>query len=90
MIAIQVARIVAAFVIYLEAPKDDDLKEDDAVEMMEYLGSLMDGFDEPFLRELIAAFALIATEYHGEAADLVRNIPDDFGLTDTFAPGGSA
>lgn len=87
MIAIQVARIVACFVLYLDQPIDDGIKEDDAVEMMEYLGSLLDGFEKSFLRELVDAFPIVAGGYEGDAAVMVRDIPYAFYLEETLAEG---
>ncbi|MEG3125006.1 hypothetical protein [Sphingomonas sp. GB1N7] len=85
MIATQVARIIASFVMFLELTDDDKLDPDEAVEMMEYIGSQLDALDKPFLRELVDAFPVIALEYVGEAQQLVRDIPHSFYLEETLA-----
>lgn len=85
MIAFQVARIIADFMIFLNFTDENNLNPDDAVEMMELLGSRVEGMDKRFLRELVDAFAVIAVEYSGEAQSLVRDIPYSFYLEETLA-----
>jgi hypothetical protein len=85
MIALQVARIIADFVLFLNFTDEEKLNLDEAVEMMEFLGSRLDNLDKGFLRELVDAFAVIATEYSGPAQELVQDIPYSFYLEETLA-----
>jgi len=85
MIALQVARIVADFMIFLNFTDEENLNLDDAVEMMELLGSRVENMDKRFLRELVDAFAMIATEYSGQAQQMVRDIPFSFYLEEALA-----
>lgn len=85
MIAIQVARIIARFVIFADLTDEDALDPDAAAEMMEVLGAQLEALDKGFLRELVDAFAVIAAEYSGEAQEVVRNIPYGFYLEETLA-----
>jgi len=85
MIAIQVARIIADFILFLDLTDDDKLDPDAAVQMMEWLGSRLDALDKGFLRQLVDAFAVIAPEYSGESQKLVRDIANDFYLEETLA-----
>lgn len=85
MIATQIARIIADFFLFLEVTDDEILDPDAAVEMMEWMGSRLDGLDKDFLRQLVDAFAVIAPEYGGESQQLVRDIPHSFYLEETLA-----
>ncbi|KQS03232.1 hypothetical protein ASG11_02295 [Sphingomonas sp. Leaf357] len=85
MIATQIARIIASFVVFLDLADDEKLDADDAVEIMEYIGSQLDALDKTFLRELVDAFPVVALEYSGEAQELVRDIPYSFYLEETLA-----
>lgn len=85
MIAIQIARIIAEFAIFLELTDDDILDPDVAVKMLEALGPDLQELDKGFLRELIDAFAVIAPEYTREAQRLVRNMAHDFYLEEALA-----
>lgn len=85
MIAIQVARIIARFVIFADLTDEDVLNPDAAVEMMEVLGAQLEALDKGFLRELVDAFAVIAAEYSGEAQEVVRNIAYSFYLEEALA-----
>jgi hypothetical protein len=85
MIATQIARIIADFVLFLEMTDDEILNPDEAVEMMELLGNRLDELDKGFLRQLVDAFAAIAPEYSGESEKLVRDIPYGFYLEETLA-----
>jgi len=87
MIAMQVARIVAGVVLFLELTYDEILDPDAAVEMMEWLGSRLDALDKEFLRQLVDAFAVIAPEYDVESQKLVRDIPYMFYLEEELAAG---
>ncbi|QQV77136.1 hypothetical protein H5J25_17660 [Sphingomonas aliaeris] len=85
MIAVQVARIIAVFVVFCSVTDDELLDPDESCEIMEYLGHLLLLLDKPFLRELIDAFSIVASEYTGESHDIVRNIPLDFYLEEELA-----
>ncbi|MDO6413992.1 hypothetical protein Q4F19_06325 [Sphingomonas sp. BIUV-7] len=85
MIAMQVARIIANFVVFFELADDDIVDPDTAVKMMEDLGSGLDTLDKGFLRELVDAFAVIAEENSGEVQEVIRNIPYSFYLEEELA-----
>ncbi|MDF0545635.1 hypothetical protein PX699_25055 [Sphingobium sp. H39-3-25] len=85
MIATQIARIIADFILFLDINEDETIDADGAVEMMEWLGSRLDALDKRFLRELVDAFAAIAPEYSGESQKLVRDIPYGFYLEEALA-----
>ena len=78
MIANQVAHIIADYVVFLELIDEDELNPDTAVKMMEALADQLENLDKGFLRDLVDAFAAIATDYSGEAQAVVRNIADSF------------
>lgn len=85
MIATQVARIIADFILFLDTTDDEILDPDAAVEMMEWLSHRLEGFDKDFLRQLVDAFAVIAPEYSGDSQNLVRDIPFNFYLEEELA-----
>ncbi|UYY58617.1 hypothetical protein [Sphingomonas sp. S2-65] len=85
MIALQIAQIIADFVVFLELTDDDVLDPDDAVEMMEVLAGDLQALDKGFLRELIDAFAVVAGECSGEVQEVVRNIAYYFYLEEELA-----
>jgi len=85
MIAIQVARIIAHFSLFLDLTDDDTLDPDEAVQMMEMLGADLQALDKAFLREVIDAFAIIAPEFSGVAEHLVRDIPYHYYLEEQLA-----
>jgi len=85
MVAEQVARIIADFLLFLDFEEDQVIDADDAVTMTEWVGSRLDALDKDFLRQLVDAFAVIAPEYSGESQKLVRDIPSDFYLEETLA-----
>ncbi|HEX7871684.1 MAG TPA: hypothetical protein VF475_02155 [Sphingobium sp.] len=85
MIATQIARIIADFVLFLDLDEDGTIDADRAVEMMEWLSHRLEGFDKDFLRQLIDSFAVIAPEYSGDSQNLVRDIPYSFYLEEELA-----
>lgn len=85
MIAMQVARIIAEYVVFLELTDEEALNLDTAVEASEVLGAQLEALDKVFLRELVDAFAVIAGEYGGNAEEVVRNISYGFYLEETLA-----
>lgn len=85
MIATQIARIIADFILFLDTTDDEILDPDAAVEMMEWLSHRFEGIEKGFLRELVDAFAVIASEYSGDSQNLVRDIPFSFYLEEELA-----
>ncbi|KTT68977.1 hypothetical protein [Sphingomonas endophytica] len=85
MIAMQVASLIAEYVVFLELTDEDELNPDTAVKMMEALGGHLEEFDKDFLRELVDAFPVIAEAYSGEAQEVVRNITYGFYLEEALA-----
>lgn len=85
MIAEQIARMIADFVVFLSLTDEDELSLDTSVEMMENLAGRLEELDKEFLRELVDAFAVIAEEYSGEAKEVVRNIAHSFYLEEALA-----
>jgi hypothetical protein len=85
MIATQIARIIANFILFLDLTDDETLDPDAAVEMMEGIAGDLQSLDKGFLRELVDAFAVIAPEYGGESQKLVRDIPYGFYLEEALA-----
>jgi hypothetical protein len=85
MIAKQVARIIAEYVVFLELTDEEELNLDTAVEASEVLGAQLEALDKGFLRELVDAFAVIAAEYSGDAHEVVRNIAYGFYLEAALA-----
>lgn len=82
-VTLQIARIIADFVVFLELSDDEILDPDMAVKMMEGLD--LEVLDKPLLRELIDAFDAIAPEYNGEAQHVVRSIAHGFYLEEALA-----
>ncbi len=74
MIAVQFARFLANFIVFLELTDEEALDLDEAVEIEEFMGSRLEELDKAFLRELVDAFQLIAPEYDRAAQQLVRDI----------------
>lgn len=85
MIAIPVARMIANLVIILECSSEEQIDPDYAVDCLDAIGPQFRYFENPFLRELIDAFAIIAPEYKGLEQDIVRSIPESFWLEDQLA-----
>ena len=77
MIALQVARIFASMLNFLEGNNDEPIDADDAVQMIEWMVHLMQELDKDFLRELIDAFPIVALEFPEERQESVRNISRD-------------
>jgi hypothetical protein len=85
MIAMQVASLIAEYVVFLSLTDEEELNLDTAVKMMESLADHLEEMDKGFLRELVDAFAIIAAEYSGEAQEVVRDIPYSFYLEEALA-----
>ncbi|MES2336520.1 MAG: hypothetical protein V4537_00300 [Pseudomonadota bacterium] len=85
MISLQIARMIAHFSLFLDQTDDNILDPDAAVQAMEQMSSDLQALDKPFLRELVDAFAVIAAEYEGDTAQLVRDIPGNYYLEETLA-----
>jgi hypothetical protein len=87
MIAIQVARIVASFIVFLDLTDEADLNLNSAVQMMEEITGDLQALDKAFLRELVDAFPIVAEEYSGEAKARVLDIPYSYYLEEELAEG---
>ncbi|MCW2410554.1 MULTISPECIES: hypothetical protein [unclassified Sphingobium] len=87
MIVEQIARIVADFFLFLNMTDEELLDLDVSVLMMEDMAARLQDLDKAFLRELVDAFPVIASEYSGEAHKLVLDIPYSFYLEETLAAG---
>ena len=87
MSVLGVARIIADFILFLDLTDDEVLDPDAAVLMMEDMAARLQDLDKAFLRELVDAFPVIASEYSGEAHKLVLDIPYSFYLEETLAAG---
>lgn len=85
MIAMQVASLIAEYVVFLSLTDEEELNLDTAVKMMGSLADHLEEMDKGFLRELVDAFAIIAAEYSGEAQEVVRDIPYSFYLEEALA-----
>lgn len=85
MIAMQVAELIAEYVVFLSLTDEEELNLDTAVKMMESLADYLQEMDQEFLRELVDAFAEISKGYNGEAQEVVRNIPFSFYLEEALA-----
>jgi hypothetical protein len=86
----QVARIIADYMVFLSCTDDDLLDPDAAVEMMEGLADRLESLDRQFLRELVDAFPVIALEFSGDAQMVVRDIAHSFYLEEALAADDSA
>lgn len=85
MIAMQVASLIAEYVVFLSLTDEEELNLDTAVKMTEALSGHLEEMDKGFLRELLDAFPVIAEEYSGEAQEVVRNIAYSFYLEEALA-----
>lgn len=85
MIATQIARIVADFVVFLELTEENFIDLDSAVKMMESLAGDLAAMDKEFLRELVDSFSVIAEDYSDEAQGVVRDIAYSFYLEEELA-----
>ena len=87
MIAMQVAHIIAGFVVFLELADEETLDRNAADKMMERLRLGLEGLDKAFLRELVDAFAVIAEENSGQVQEVIRNIAHRFYLEEALEAG---
>ncbi|WP_242187294.1 hypothetical protein [Sphingomonas sp. CARO-RG-8B-R24-01] len=85
MIARQIASLIGSVVVFLETSGDDIVDPDAAVQLMEVICGDIEELDKRFLRELVDAFELVASDYSGETAELVRRIPHYFYLEEVLA-----
>lgn len=85
MITMQIAHIIADYVVFLETTDEDALDPDTAVQMMEALADQLENLDKGFLRELVDAFAVIAAESSGEEQRVIRDIAHGFYLEEALA-----
>jgi hypothetical protein len=87
MIAMQIARIIADFVLFLDLDEEEFIDADDAITMTEWLGARLDAIDSGFLRDIVDSFEIIAPEYNDKSQKTVRDIPYYFYLEETLAAG---
>ncbi|UZK68769.1 hypothetical protein OKW76_12065 [Sphingomonas sp. S1-29] len=85
MIALPIVRIIADFLVFFNLADEDVLDADVAIKMMEGLGGDLQALDKQLLRELVDAFEAIASEYSGEAQEVVRNFAYSFYLEEALA-----
>ncbi|MFS0773426.1 hypothetical protein [Sphingomonas sp. 1P08PE] len=85
MIAMQIADLIAEYVVFLTLTDEEELNLDTAVKMTEALAGHLQEMDKGFLRELVDAFPVVAAGYSGEAHDVVRNIAHSFYLEEVLA-----
>ncbi len=85
MKTLDAVRIIADFVIFFDLVDDEVLDPDICVEQMEQLGYHLQRLEPDVLRELIDAFPVVAAEYEGKAAEVVRDIPYSFYLEEHLA-----
>lgn len=85
MIAMQVASLIAEYVVFLSLTDEEELNLDTAVKMTEALAGHLEEMDKGFLRELLDAFPVIAEGYSGEAQEVVRNIAYSLYLEEALA-----
>lgn len=85
MMALQVARIIADFYVFLTLTDDDILDSGVAVKVTERLADDLKALDKNFLRELVDTFPMIASEFSGEAQSSVRDIAHNFYLEEALA-----
>lgn len=85
MIYLDMARIIADVAIFFELVDDEILDPDVCVEQMESIGYNLQQMKPEDLRELINAFPVVAAEYEGKIAEMVRDIPYSFFLEEHLA-----
>ena len=86
MIAVQIARLIANYSMFLDHTGEELLDPDTAVKMMEVLGHDLQALDKGFLRELVDAFAVVAEEQiDPDARESVRTIPHGYYLEEAIA-----
>lgn len=78
------AHIIADCALFLDHGDGEAIDPDLAAQARARLAADIRAFDKPFLRELIDAFATIASEFRDEGAEMVRNIPHNFYLEEAL------
>ena len=86
MIALQVARLIANFVLSLEFADEETVDPQVIMKVFETLEEDCKALDKGSLRELVDAFATISSEYQEQYQQLVRNLPHDFFLEKAATP----
>ena len=82
---LQLARIIADILLFLELTGEENLNLDEAVEMSEWFAHNFEQFDKGVLRDLVGAFAVIAPEYGDAGEATVRDIARAYGLEEVLA-----
>jgi hypothetical protein len=80
LIALQVARLVANLLLFIEGSDEDAIENDTAVHIIEQISADLESLDKSFLRKLITAFENISPEYDDGDDKFVRDIPVDLSL----------
>ncbi|WP_156143848.1 hypothetical protein [Sphingomonas taxi] len=80
LIALQVARLVANLLLFIEGSDEDAIENDTAVHIIEQIFADLESLDKLFLRKLITAFENISPEYDDGDDKFVRDIPVDLSL----------
>jgi hypothetical protein len=83
--AVQAARLIADFFVYLDHVDDDLIDPDTNVAVGEGMAATLQALDKSFLRELVDAFPIIASEYEGEERNSVLTLAESFYLEETLA-----
>lgn len=86
-VAVQAARLIADFVVFLDHVDEDLVDLDANVTVTEGVGAEIDALDRGFLRQLVDAFPIIADDYKGEERTSVLTLADNFYLEETLAEG---
>ena len=82
---LSLARLVANVALFFDLCDDDVLDPRVADKRMELLVHDLKLIDRELLRDLVQDFGVIASEYDGEAAEYVRDIPYAFMLEEVLA-----
>jgi hypothetical protein len=80
LIALQIARLVANLLLFIEGSDEDAIENDTAVHIIEQISADLESLDKSFLRKLITAFENISPEYDDGDDKFVRDIPVDLSL----------
>lgn len=85
MIALQIARLIANFVLSLEYADDETIDANEVVQVFKILRADLKALDKDSLRELLDAFAVVALEYPGKYQQSVHDLPHDLFLEEAMA-----
>ena len=85
MIALQVARLIANFVLSLALADEETVDAEVIMKAFETLEEDCKALDKGSLRELVDAFSTISSEYPEQYQQFVCNFPHDFCLKEATA-----